>query len=114
MKVKLIDGIELTVWFKKIHRTEGTRELVDTQCQLVGPNEHDTTTTWSYQNPLDTYDKITGKKIALTRCLCNSIYHPRKDKTDHSPMTRKEYEKKKVRDQIWSEFHRQLGHLIRK
>lgn len=70
MRVKLVDGKVLTVIFKKspriIFRTR--RLMIDTFCFIYdGPDRIGQAL--AKQNPLDTYDKITGKKISLTRAL---------------------------------------------
>ena len=112
MIVNLIDEygrkIQLKILFwktppKKRRRKHG-RELIDTTCQIFDTFQSLLATGIAKQNSLDRYNKIIGKKVSLTRAI-NKINCLRST----SCSTEDGYTRRRMRQQIWAEFHKTFG-----
>ena len=114
MRVQIANTL-LQIDFHKEHRTKGKKDLIDTFCIIYEVLKQKRTIAIgrTNQNPLDKYNKIVGKKIALHRAL-----NPRFS----GPITKKDldyyslsgvidgdycelFSKKENRTKIWNTFH---------
>ena len=112
MIVNLIDeygrksSIEILFWktpLEKRRRKHG-RELIDTTCKIFDTFQSLVATGIAKQNVLDRYNKIIGKKIALTRAI-NKLQCLRSTGCSvEASNTRWQ-----MRQQIWTEFHKTFG-----
>lgn len=117
MKVELRrdDDVEvvLDIMFWKTapgeRRIVNGRELIDTTCQIcldgeTSPVLRELATAVARQNPLDNYNKIVGKKIALARAIAN-ITFLKPIPQICSINTRR----RSSRQHIWNVFHQTFG-----
>ena len=89
MRVETSDARVFDVSFHKIHRQikNKKRDLIDTKCVIsevfydnnLKPSFKDVASGKSFHNPVDRYNKYTGKKFALRRAL-NEMNISGKDK----------------------------------
>lgn len=84
-------------------RQKNGHELIDTTCQISW-NGKELTCETARQNHLDSYNKIVGKKVALTKAI-NEIYFLKSTGCTNSARNRRRL----MRTQIWAEFHKTFG-----
>ena len=88
------------------------RELIDTTCQISRVMYSDKpmtllTKTEARQNPLDNYNKIVGKKVALAKAIANLVFlKPIRELGKESSMNLK---RRLMRQHIWNVFHQTFG-----
>ena len=112
MIVNLIDEygrkIQLEILFRRTplekRRQKHGRELIDTTCQIFDSFQSLVAVGTAKQNPLDSYNKIIGRKIALGRAI-NKITCLR---STGCPVE-DGYTRRKMRQQIWIKFHKTFG-----
>ena len=94
-------------------RKVNNKELIDTYCQVsrvtqINPIElQPLTTTTAFQNPLDKYNKIVGKKIALAKAIAEiefllPLHQYNRDESVH-------LKRRSMRQHIWNVFHQTFG-----
>lgn len=101
VEIKAKEGVQIVIldilfWRtnKDKRRYQNRKELIDTTCVIFWDGR-EISRGVAMQNPLDTYNKMTGRKIALTKALVNL----RKDMNLVF----------KMREHIWKVFHQTFG-----
>jgi len=99
--------IILDIVFRRTNRNERRRynkkELIDTAC-IIFNKGREIACAIARQNPLDEYNKIVGKKIALAKAIAQigflerMIYYPMET-----------HRRKIMRKHIWEIFHQTFG-----
>jgi len=117
MKVELqLEGdlnITLDIIFWKTapgeRRIVNGKELIDTTCQICRDGEtspvlRELTCAVARQNPIDNYNKIVGKKIALARAIANIEFLKPIPQIKAADLRRRS-----SRQHIWNVFHQTFG-----
>lgn len=101
--------IVLDIVFRKTNRHERRRvngkELIDTTCMILRDGREIACAT-ARQNPLDDYNKIVGKKIALTKAIAQVEFL--KHLPEYYNLTTNHC-RKIMRSHIWDAFHQTFG-----
>ena len=111
MKVELLAEenlkIVLDIIFRKANpgerRRQNKKELIDTAC-MIFRDGREIACTIARQNPLDAYNKIVGKKVALAKAIANLDFLkriPQIREADHC--------RYRMRRLIWEVFHQTFG-----
>lgn len=65
----MFDTKNYKVWFKRRSGIQLRRDGFDTMCNICRSDGHFLAADIAWLHPKDKYDKITGKKVALTKAL---------------------------------------------
>jgi hypothetical protein len=95
MRVELENGDLCRIDFIKERKYKSKRSEKPITLCVIYINDTRYGVAMSTQNPLDKYNKLTGKKLAFERTLENCTYTFTKED----------------RKRIWAEFWKQFGHL---
>ena len=102
--------IVLDIVFRKTNRFERRRkngkELIDTTCMIFRVGREIACAT-ARHNPLDDYNKIVGKKIALDKAIAQIEFLKR---PHHCGISEIGYPQRRImRRHIWEVFHQTFG-----
>jgi hypothetical protein len=114
MKVEIFDDennkVILDIIFRKTNTGErrrfGKKELIDTAC-MIFRDGREIACAIARQNPLDDYNKIVGKKIALTKAIVQ-IKLLKLSSYSYQTLTGK-HRRKVNCSRIWKVFHKTFG-----
>lgn len=121
MRVELLDdnvSIVLDILFWRtspaLRRKENGKELIDTYCRVsreVGADKSVTlyTQTVARQNPVDDYNKIVGRKVALAKAIAKLSFLKFELRDNIRICCPVNYRKHKMRKRIWQVFHQTFG-----
>jgi len=108
------ETVVLDINFRKTtigeRREVNGKELIDTYCKVsrvtqINPTELQTlTTTAAFQNPLDEYNKIVGKKIALAKAIADIGFLKPIPQCEGIHLKRRS-----MRQHIWNVFYQTFG-----
>lgn len=108
------ENIVLDIVFSKTaidgRRKVNGKELIDTYCQVsrvtqINPTElQPLTTTAAFQNPLDEYNKIVGKKVSLAKAIADIGFLKPIPQCEGIHLKRRS-----MRQHIWNVFHQTFG-----
>lgn len=112
--------LDITFWKTAIgdRRKVNGRELIDTTCQIcvdgdTSPVLRELACATARQNPLDKYNRIVGKKVALAKAIAGiaflkPISMSRRDLTT-AECNSMNLKRRLMRQHIWCIFHRTFG-----